>query len=168
MQLLPQTPTRVSHTQTQADAGSMSRRINNQLPNNLPQLQNCIKRDPESYKDEFTLQLRHFEAVLDVTRTDPAACNKDYEDLVMFMAHVCHCYTTEMSDFPAKLVSLLQMYGPVLHPDVRLVNIQSCYRFLTMCSVSVDMQGTDSDPEQGPAVGVGPADVVLRAAAVPG
>ena len=30
----------------------MSRRKSNQLPNNLPQLQNVIKRDPLSYKDE--------------------------------------------------------------------------------------------------------------------
>ena len=31
----------------------MANRQNNQLPNNLPQLQNLIKRDAESYKDEF-------------------------------------------------------------------------------------------------------------------
>ena len=30
----------------------MNRRINNQLPNNLIQLQNCIKRDPIGYKQE--------------------------------------------------------------------------------------------------------------------
>ena len=37
---------------------SMSGRVSNQLPNNLPQLQNLIKRDPESYKDEFLQQFR--------------------------------------------------------------------------------------------------------------
>jgi hypothetical protein len=103
----------------------MSRRNNNQLPNNLPQLQNCIKRDPESYRDEFILQLRHFDAVLDVTKADPSACNRDYEDLVMFMAHVSHCYTELMADMPSKLVSLLRQYGNLLHPDVRLVS-RSC------------------------------------------
>lgn len=30
----------------------MNRRINNQLPSNLIQLQNCIKRDPVGYKQE--------------------------------------------------------------------------------------------------------------------
>ncbi len=30
----------------------MSKRVNNKLPSNLPQLQNCIKRDPNGYKDE--------------------------------------------------------------------------------------------------------------------
>jgi hypothetical protein len=29
-------------------------RHNNQLPDNLPQLQNLIKRDPASYKDEVS------------------------------------------------------------------------------------------------------------------
>ena len=36
----------------------MSKRVSNQLPNNLPQLQNLIKRDPISYKDEFQQQYR--------------------------------------------------------------------------------------------------------------
>jgi protein SDA1 len=29
-------------------------RHNNQLPDNLPQLQNLIKRDPESYREEVS------------------------------------------------------------------------------------------------------------------
>lgn len=32
----------------------MVKRNNNQLPNNIPQLQNLIKRDPLSYKDEVS------------------------------------------------------------------------------------------------------------------
>lgn len=35
-------------------------RHNNQLPENLPQLQNLIKRDPESYKEEVSLQCNIF------------------------------------------------------------------------------------------------------------
>jgi hypothetical protein len=42
----------------------MAKRQNNQLPNNLPQLQNLIKRDAESYKEEFQQQFRHFQWVL--------------------------------------------------------------------------------------------------------
>ena len=33
----------------------MVKRHNNQLPDNIPQLQNLIKRDPLSYKDEVSL-----------------------------------------------------------------------------------------------------------------
>src|SRR6218665_532037 len=32
----------------------MRTRVNNQLPNNLPQLQNCVKRDSQGYKDEVS------------------------------------------------------------------------------------------------------------------
>ena len=30
----------------------VNKRISNKLPINLPQLQNCIKRDPTGYKEE--------------------------------------------------------------------------------------------------------------------
>ena len=46
-------------------------RQGNQLPNNLPQLQNLIKRDSESYKEEFQQQLRHFNSTLAVFELSP-------------------------------------------------------------------------------------------------
>ena len=46
-------------------------RQGNQLPNNLPQLQNLIKRDKESYKEEFQQQLRHFNSTLAVFELSP-------------------------------------------------------------------------------------------------
>jgi len=49
----------------------MSGRNNNQLPNNLPQLQNLIKRDSESYREEFLQQLRHFDSLLQVFELSP-------------------------------------------------------------------------------------------------
>lgn len=33
----------------------MSDRNRNKLPNNLPQLQNLVKRDPDSYKEEVSV-----------------------------------------------------------------------------------------------------------------
>ena len=39
-------------------------RHNNQLPDNLPQLQNLIKRDPESYKEEVSFSHKHFNNIL--------------------------------------------------------------------------------------------------------
>ena len=35
----------------------MSKRKGNQLPNNLPQLQNLVKRDPDSYREEVYFSL---------------------------------------------------------------------------------------------------------------
>lgn len=63
-------------------------RHNNQLPDNLPQLQNLIKRDPDSYRDEFNQQYRHFNSILEIFRLDPSQQNKSLEDLVIFLAQV--------------------------------------------------------------------------------
>lgn len=63
-------------------------RHNNQLPNNLPQLQNLIKRDPESYRDEFLQQYRHFQSLVEIFRLNPAQENKSLDELVIFLAQV--------------------------------------------------------------------------------
>lgn len=64
-------------------------RHNNQLPDNLPQLQNLIKRDPTSYKEEFVQQYNHYLSLLEVFRLNPSQENKSLDDLVMFIAQVC-------------------------------------------------------------------------------
>lgn len=63
-------------------------RHNNQLPDNLPQLQNLIKRDPDSYKDDFMQQYRHFLSILEVFRLSPDQENKNLDELVIFIAQV--------------------------------------------------------------------------------
>lgn len=65
-------------------------RHNNQLPDNLPQLQNLIRRDPASYKDEFMQQYNHYVSLLEVFRLNPGQENKSLDDLVMFIAQVCN------------------------------------------------------------------------------
>lgn len=66
----------------------MVRRHNNQLPNNLPQLQNLIKRDPASYKEEFEQQYQHFQNTLEVFKLNPTKPNKSLDDLITFVAQV--------------------------------------------------------------------------------
>lgn len=63
-------------------------RHNNQLPDNLPQLQNLIKRDPDSYKEEFLQQYRHFLNLLEIFKFSPSEENKNLDDLVIFIAQV--------------------------------------------------------------------------------
>lgn len=63
-------------------------RHNNQLPDNLPQLQNLIKRDPASYKEEFMQQYNHYLSLLEVFRLNPGQENKSLDELVMFIAQV--------------------------------------------------------------------------------
>lgn len=63
-------------------------RHNNQLPDNLSQLQNLIKRDPASYRDDFMQQYRHFLGILEVFQLNPDQENKSLDELVMFIAQV--------------------------------------------------------------------------------
>lgn len=63
-------------------------RHNNQLPDNLPQLQNLIKRDPASYRDDFLQQYQHFLSTLQIFKLSPDKENKSLDELVMFLAQV--------------------------------------------------------------------------------
>lgn len=116
----------------------MSRRQNNQLPNNLPQLQNLIKRDPESYREEFLQQLRHFESAKQVFELNPAvddhhgkisgtmghsgrtSAADELEELVMFLAQVARCYPDDLAAFPHTLVEMLRKHSTTLSPEMRL------------------------------------------------
>ncbi|XP_073846858.1 SDA1 domain containing protein Mys45A [Musca autumnalis] len=94
-------------------------RHNNQLPDNLPQLQNLIKRDPESYKDEFQQQYRHFLSSLEVFALNPTEENKSLDELVMFIAQVAQCYPEVCLQFPQHLVDLLKNHATTLDPAMR-------------------------------------------------
>lgn len=63
-------------------------RHNNQLPDNLPQLQNLIKREPEAYREEFLQQHRHYESLLEVFLLTPDQPSKSLDELIMFIAQV--------------------------------------------------------------------------------
>lgn len=95
-------------------------RQNNQLPNNLTQLQNLIKRDPDSYKEEFHQQLAHFETTLEIFNLNPTQYNKKLDEQAMFLAQVAQCYMNEMKLFPQKIVDVLKTHNSILHNEMRL------------------------------------------------
>ncbi|CAB3380985.1 Hypothetical predicted protein [Cloeon dipterum] len=99
----------------------MVRRHNNQLPDNIPQLQNLVKRDPASYKDEFMQQYRHYLATLEVFRLHPDQNDKSLEDIIMFLAQVAHCYPDVLASYPQELVDILQSHHTVLDPNMRML-----------------------------------------------
>ncbi|XP_046852084.1 protein SDA1 homolog isoform X2 [Xenia sp. Carnegie-2017] len=103
----------------------MSRRKSNQLPNNLPQLQNVIKRDPLSYKDEFLQQYRHYQSNLAIFKINPLLSNQVFEDLAMFLSQVSHCYTNELEKFPQEIIDILTSHYMVMNPDVRMTLCRS-------------------------------------------
>ncbi|XP_055639043.1 protein SDA1 homolog [Toxorhynchites rutilus septentrionalis] len=94
-------------------------RHNNQLPDNLPQLQNLIKRDPESYREEFLQQYQHFLSVLDVFRLEPDKESKGLCESMMFLAQVAQCYVEELKTFPQTIVDLLKTHSTTLDPGMR-------------------------------------------------
>lgn len=98
----------------------MSDRNRNKLPNNLPQLQNLVKRDPDSYKEEFGQQFRHYESNLQIFKLDPSSANKTLADLVMFLSQVAHCYTYELEHFPQELIDVLQRHHSVMDAELRM------------------------------------------------
>ncbi|XP_060067662.1 protein SDA1 homolog [Ylistrum balloti] len=98
----------------------MSDKNRNKLPSNLPQLQNLIKRDPGSYKDEFMQQYRHYESNLQIFHLQPSTYTKTLDELVLFIAQVSQCYQEEVSDFPQHLQDMLRQHATVLDKTMRM------------------------------------------------
>lgn len=60
----------------------------NKLPSNLPQLQNLIKRDADSYFEEFERQYAVYQATRVIFEQNPTQYNDDFYQMVMFLAQV--------------------------------------------------------------------------------
>ncbi|XP_072352405.1 protein SDA1 homolog [Scyliorhinus torazame] len=99
----------------------MSGRNNNRLPSNLPQLQNLIKRDPQSYTEEFTQQFHHYQSTVRIFKLQPDKPSKELSELVMFLAQVAHCYPTQLANFAQELKDLLFSHHTILDPDLRMM-----------------------------------------------
>lgn len=95
------------------------------LAANLPQLQNLIKRDPRSYRDEFLQQWRHYESELAIFRLKPDSDAKQFGELVTFISHVAQCYTQECAEFPQQIIDLLSNNYQILDADLRKTMVQA-------------------------------------------
>ncbi|KAH6581659.1 hypothetical protein BASA60_002321 [Batrachochytrium salamandrivorans] len=97
------------------------------LVTNLAQLQNKIKRDAVSYKDEFLQQLRHFESTLAIFNLKPqdSVISQEFAEQILFISHVAPCYPAETKDFPEKLINLLSNHYQLMAPDVRKTMVQA-------------------------------------------
>jgi protein SDA1 len=97
-----------------------NRRHRNQLPSNIPQLQNLIKRDPSAYREEFMQQYHHYQSLRELLFVTPAQDSPHLGEIVMFLAQVTPCYPEAMANFPVELKQLLHTHSTVLHPNVRM------------------------------------------------
>ncbi|KAH8978070.1 protein required for actin cytoskeleton organization and cell cycle progression [Lactarius akahatsu] len=92
---------------------------------NLPHLQNLIKRDPLSYREEFLQQWNHYESIRQIFQINPAEQATHFRELVTFVSQVAKFYPAETSDFPSHLSSLLLGSYGSLPPDIRHSLIQN-------------------------------------------
>ncbi|KAJ3901031.1 SDA1-domain-containing protein [Lentinula edodes] len=89
------------------------------LTSNLPQLQNLIKRDPTSYKDEFLQQWNHYNSIRLIFHLNPDEHAQHFRELVAFIAQVATCYPKETAELPSQISTImLDSYG-MLSPDTR-------------------------------------------------
>ncbi|THV08075.1 SDA1-domain-containing protein [Dendrothele bispora CBS 962.96] len=95
------------------------------LTANLPQLQNLIKRDPPSYKDEFLQQWNHYNSIRLIFHLNPDEHAQHFRELVTFIAQVATCYPTETAQFPSHVSSILLESYTMLSPDTRKSLIQT-------------------------------------------
>ncbi|KAF7304623.1 Protein SDA1 [Mycena kentingensis (nom. inval.)] len=95
------------------------------LTANLPQLQNLIKRDPLSYKEEFLQQWNHYNSIRRIFATNPDEQAAHFRELVTFISQVATCYPKETAEFPSQISTLLlENYG-ILSPDTRKTLVQN-------------------------------------------
>jgi protein SDA1 len=94
------------------------------LPHNYPQLQNLIKRDAESYREEFLQQYQHFKSALAILKMRPDSVEDHFEPLASFLSHVVYLYPGEAKEFPEILFDLLENDSVTLPPSIRRCLVQ--------------------------------------------
>lgn len=95
------------------------------LPTNLLSLQNLLKRDPPSYREEFVQQLNHYNTTLQIFKQSPSSNSDDFTALISFLAQVSSCFPQETKDFPDDLAHLLSKHHNVLDIDLREKLVQN-------------------------------------------
>ncbi|KAF3164854.1 Severe Depolymerization of Actin [Orbilia oligospora] len=87
---------------------------------NLPSLQNQIRRDPPSYRDDFLIQFRHYESQRDIFLAQPEGYDSEpFIEQLGFITHVADCYPDVTKRFPQDLADLLLHHHNTLEPDLR-------------------------------------------------
>ncbi|KAK7097160.1 protein SDA1 homolog [Littorina saxatilis] len=106
----------------------MSKQINDgekRLLTNLLQLQNLIKRDPDSYRSEFAIQWKCYQDLLHLFKLQPGTYTKQVDDLTTFLAQVSQCYSEELKAYPEMLREVLQTHATVLDPTMRMTFVKA-------------------------------------------
>ncbi|KGQ82560.1 protein SDA1 [Candida albicans P87] len=113
------------------------------LPTNIILLQNVVRRDPESYHEEFLQQFSHYESLRDLYLINPtgvdANSTTEFIDLIGFMSAVCNCYPKETANFPNELKEILLNNHRDLTPELREKIIQCLTMLKNKDIISAEM-----------------------------
>lgn len=81
-----------------------------------------IKRDPQSYQDDFSNQYHQYETLRDLFLQSPSTTDSGIvalRDLIDFVAHCADCYPALTSRFPDDLTQMLLQHHDVLEYELR-------------------------------------------------
>jgi protein SDA1 len=87
-----------------------------------PALQNKIRRDPISYKLDFTHQYQQYQGIYLLFLQNSATDDTNVVSLptyIDFIAHVADCYRDLTEEFPAHLIDLLSKHHATLDSELR-------------------------------------------------
>jgi len=88
--------------------------------NNLLELQNKIKRDPNGYYDDFSQAHVYFKSCIDLFELEPNQPHKGLQQLISFMAYITPCYPEELKGLPHTFKSLLLRHKNNMHSHLRM------------------------------------------------
>ena len=91
----------------------------------LPQYQDRVKRDKESYKEEFLKILKKFEEQFTIFLFDPSKKIKGFKELLLFFAHLSHLFKTETEFIPKGLCKIISENYLTIPHEVRLTIVDS-------------------------------------------
>lgn len=90
------------------------------LPTNFALLQNLVRRDPESYYEEFLQQYSHYESMRDIFLLNPSTDDsEEFGEVINFMSFVCQSYPKETANFPDEIATILSKNHAELDPELR-------------------------------------------------
>ncbi|KAK9447381.1 SDA1-domain-containing protein [Limtongia smithiae] len=97
------------------------------LPTNIALLQNLVRRDPGSYKEEFLVQYRHYASQIEILLLDPTTFHdiESFIEQVGFIAQVCPLYPVDTAEFPGEIADLLSKHHTVISAELREKLVQS-------------------------------------------
>ena len=92
---------------------------------NLAQLQNQIKRDKESYKQEFIVQYNHYKSMKSLFELNPDKEFKDFKELINFISHLATYFPDLTAEFPSEITNLLSLHYSIMNPATRKSLVQA-------------------------------------------